>query len=268
MNVPHIRHAEGQSPCSEEGTCSWWYSRQTRERDSVAMDGVRTGTKRNDTLRSMVPALIWTCAWTTHPIIGAFFIISHCAVFSPHRRVIPSSKQILVSFVSVLAYADKGSSCHLSSKHRARRKLGKAGRASLVKALKSGLQGRALVLKTPTPADFLSTACAPMQLSPDFQHTRRARMTRWPPEVECRDETTCLRPNVLTDHKVSLVLTRQKARHSKWNYSEHINQRQPTRNVRQTDATESHCCRTTKSAPIGTPLTPWRSGILRSVKFS
>ena len=42
-------------------------------------------------------------------------------------------------------------------------------------------------------------------------------MTRRPPEAECRDETTCLRPNVLTGHTVSPDPTRQKARHSKWN---------------------------------------------------
>ena len=52
--------------------------------------------------------------------------------------------------------------------------------------------------------------------------------------------------------------TRQKARHSKWNHSEHLKQRQPVRNVRQTDASKSHCCRTTKSAPIGTSPRSWR----------
>ena len=93
----------------------------------------------------------------------------------------------------------------------------------------------------------------PCHWLPDRQNTRRARMTRRPPVPECRDETTCLRPNVLTSHKVSLD---RKARHSKWNCSEHLHQRQPARNVRQTDAAESHCCRTTKSAPTGTPLTP------------
>ena len=89
--------------------------------------------------------------------------------------------------------------------------------------------------------------------------TRRARMTRRPPVSECRDETTCLRPNVPTGDKVSPDPTRRKARHSKWNCSDHFNQRQPTRNVRRTDATKSHCCRSTKSAPIKTPLTPWRA---------
>ena len=39
-------------------------------------------------------------------------------------------------------------------------------------------------------------------------------MTRRPPAAECRDETTCLRPNVPTGHKVSPDPTRQKARHS------------------------------------------------------
>ena len=97
-----------------------------------------------------------------------------------------------------------------------------------------------------------------MTLAPDLRNTRRARMTRRPPVAECRDETPYLRANVITDHKVSNDPTRQKARHSKWNCSEHLNRRQPTRNVRRTDATKSHCCRTTKSAPIGTPLRPWR----------
>ena len=90
-------------------------------------------------------------------------------------------------------------------------------------------------------------------------HTRRARMTRRPPVSECRDETTCLRPNVLTRHKVSPDTTRQRARHSQWNCSEHLNRRQPTRNVRRTDATKSHCCRTTRSTPIETPLRPRRT---------
>ena len=112
-----------------------------------------------------------------------------------------------------------------------------------------------LFLKTPKHVDFLSTAFAPMPLAPDLQNTRRARMTRRP-EAECRDETTCLRTNALTGHDVSPDTTRQKARHSKRNHSEHLNQPQPTRNVRQTDATQSHCCGTTRSAPIGTPLTP------------
>ena len=84
-------------------------------------------------------------------------------------------------------------------------------------------------------------------------------MSRRPHVAECSVETNSLRSNVLTGHKVSFDPTRQKARHSKWNYSEHLNQPQPTRNVRQTDATKSHCCRTTKSAPIGPPLTPWRA---------
>ena len=94
-----------------------------------------------------------------------------------------------------------------------------------------------------------------MPLAADLQNTRRARMTRRPPVSECRDETTCLRPNVLTGHKVCRDPTWQKARHSKWNYSEQINRRQPTRNVRRTDVTKSHYCRTTKSGPTGTPET-------------
>ena len=40
----------------------------------------------------------------------------------------------------------------------------------------------------------------------------------------------------------------------------HLNQPQPTRNVRtHRRATRSHCCRTTKSAPIGIPLRRWRA---------
>ena len=79
------------------------------------------------------------------------------------------------------------------------------------------------------------------------QKTRRARMTRRPPVSECRDETTCLRPSVPMGHKVSLDPTRQQARHPKCNCSEHLNRRQPTRNVRRTDARNQ------------TPLTPWRT---------
>ena len=104
--------------------------------------------------------------------------------------------------------------------------------------------------------DVLSTAFAPWPLAPDPQNTRRARMTRRPLAAECRDATMCLCPNVLTGHKVSRDPTRQQARHSVWNYSEHLNQPQPSRNVRRPDATKSHCCRIAKSAPIGTPLTP------------
>ena len=88
-----------------------------------------------------------------------------------------------------------------------------------VKALNSGKQERALVMKTQKHADFFSTASA--------------RMTRRPLLAEWRDETTCLRPHFL---------------------SEHLNQL-----LRQTDATKSHCCRTTESAAIGTPLRPWRA---------
>ena len=54
-------------------------------------------------------------------------------------------------------------------------------------------------------------------------------MTRRPRAAECSDGTTCLRPNVLTCHKISPDPVRQKARHSKWKNSEHLNQRQPTR---------------------------------------
>ena len=87
--------------------------------------------------------------------------------------------------------------------------------------------------KRRSSVDFLSTAFAPVPLAPDLQNTRRARMTRRPLVFGCRDETTCLRPNVLTGHNVSPNPTRQKARHSKWNCSEHLNRRQPTRNVRR-----------------------------------
>ena len=94
--------------------------------------------------------------------------------------------------------------------------------------------------------DSLTTALAPMPLGPTSR-TRAvsACMTRRQPVAECRVETNRLHANVLTGHKVSPDPTRQKARHSKWNYSE-------------TDATKSHRWRMTKSAPIGTPLTPWR----------
>ena len=118
---------------------------------------------------------------------------------------------------------------------------------------------RALILKTPNPVDFLSTAFALMPLAPDLQNTRCARMTRRPPVAECRDETTCLRPNVLTGHKVSPDRTPQEARHTKWIFNDHLNQPQLSRNVRETGATQSHCCRTARSAPIGTPLTSWRA---------
>ena len=117
----------------------------------------------------------------------------------------------------------------------------------------------ALVWKTPQNVDFLSTVFAPVPLAPDPQNTRRALVTRRPLVSECRDEATCLRPNVPAGHKVSHNQTQQKASHSKWNCSEHLNQPQPTSSVRQTDATKSHCCRITKSAPIGTPLTPRRA---------
>ena len=56
--------------------------------------------------------------------------------------------------------------------------------------------GALFILKTPKNVDFLP-------LAPDLQDTRRARMTWRPPVSECRDETTWLRPNVLTGHKVS-----------------------------------------------------------------
>ena len=71
-----------------------------------------------------------------------------------------------------------------------------------VEAPNGGLQGRVLILKTPKKNDFLSTAFAPMPLAPDFQNTRRARMTPLP-VVECRDEATCLRPNFVTGHRAS-----------------------------------------------------------------
>ena len=60
-------------------------------------------------------------------------------------------------------------------------------------------------------------------------------MTRRPRVAECIAEATCLRPNVLTGHKVSPDPTRQKTRHSTWNCSKHLHQPRPT------NATKSHC---------------------------
>ena len=47
-------------------------------------------------------------------------------------------------------------------------------------------------------------------------------MTRRSLAAEGRDEATCLRFNVLTGQKVSPDPTRQQARHSEWNDSEHL----------------------------------------------
>ena len=135
-----------------------------------------------------------------------------------------------------------------------------------------GVSARCRLLRPSTAADRgphlfskhpkMSISCllhfAPSHWLPTSR-TREVRMTRRPLAAECRDGTTCLRPNALTDHKVSPNTTRQKARHSKWNYGKHLNQLQPTGNVRQTDANESHCCRTTKCAPIGSLLIPRRA---------
>ena len=119
----------------------------------------------------------------------------------------------------------------------------------------SGLQERPLMLNIPKNVDSLSTGFAPMP--GDVRASRGGRLV-----AECRDETICLRPNVLTGHKASPDPTRHESktlpRGTTANTSTNV---QPTRNVRQTDATKSHCCRTTKSAPIGTPLRPWRAQI-------
>ena len=89
-----------------------------------------------------------------------------------------------------------------------------------VQLLDGGQQERLFfILKTPKNVHFLSTAFAPLPLAPDPQNTRRAPRTRRPPESD------------LTGHKISPDATRQKARHSKWNCSEHLNRRQPTRKV-------------------------------------
>ena len=49
-----------------------------------------------------------------------------------------------------------------------------------------------------------------MPLAPDLQNTRRERVALRPPVVECHDETTCLRPNASTGHKVSPDTTESK----------------------------------------------------------
>ena len=127
---------------------------------------------------------------------------------------------------------------------------------------------RAPILKTPKNVDFLSTAFAPVPLATDSQNTRRARRTRRPSVSECRDETTCLHPNVLTGHKVSPDGTRQKARHSKWNCRRTL---QPTsanqKRATNRRATKSHCCRNqertkrnttdTMEGPETTAITPF-----------
>ena len=94
-----------------------------------------------------------------------------------------------------------------------------------VTALNGGYQGARAHLKNTKTCPF-----------PDDCITSRACITCRPPVAEGSDETTCLCSNVPTGHRVSPDPTRHKARHSKWNYSEHLNQPQPTRNVRQTDA--------------------------------
>ena len=83
-------------------------------------------------------------------------------------------------------------------------------------------------------------------------------MTHRPPVAECRVETTCLRRNVLTVTKYPRPNTTEN-KTLQVEPQQSPQQPQPTRNVRQTNATQSHCCRTTKNATIGTPLTPWRT---------
>ena len=108
---------------------------------------------------------------------------------------------------------------------------------------------------------FTASNRVPTPLSTAYAHhatgSRPSEQSRRTPVAECRVAATCLRPSVLTGHKVFPNLTRQKARHSMNDCSEHLNQPQPNGNVRQTDATKCKCCRTTNSAPIGTPLTEW-----------
>ena len=108
--------------------------------------------------------------------------------------------------------------------------------------------------------DSLSAAFAPIPLAPDTHNTRRVGKTRRPLVFECRDETTCLRPNVLTGHIVSLGpgTTESKTLRvelQRTPQSTSANQKRATNRRNH----QSHCCRTTKSAPIGTPLTPWRA---------
>ena len=103
------------------------------------------------------------------------------------------------------------------------------------------------------------------------QHPRRPRETSWAHSARARSENTkicrflvnCISTLWLNAAMKQLACapTFQWATKypPKWNYSEHLNQPQPTRNVRQGDVTKSHWCRTAKSAPKGTHLTPWRA---------
>ena len=105
-----------------------------------------------------------------------------------------------------------------------------------IEAFHGGYQALVLISekKTKKNVDFLSTAFAPLPLANDLKNTSRERMTRRSAVAECRGETACLRPNVLTGDKKYLPdPSRQKARHSKWKYREDLNQHQPTRNVRR-----------------------------------
>ena len=107
---------------------------------------------------------------------------------------------------------------------------------------------------------FLEIAFAPMPLAPDHQTTRRARMTRRPLVSECHDENnlfapqrsngpqSILRPNT-TESKTLRVELLRTPRPTSANHKRATN----------SGATKSHCCRTAKSARIGTPLTPWRA---------
>ena len=80
-------------------------------------------------------------------------------------------------------------------------------------------------------------------------------MTRRPLVAECRDETTFQRA---TQSPRSPDPTRQQSK-----TLQVVNTAKTSTNVSQPEtcdeATRSHCCRTTQSAPIGTPLRPWRA---------
>ena len=83
---------------------------------------------------------------------------------------------------------------------------------------------RALLLKTAKMSIPCQLHLHPCHWLPT--PTRHARMTRRPVS-ECRDDTTCLRSNVPTGHKVSPDPTRQKARYHEWNCSEQTDVSQP-----------------------------------------
>ena len=81
-----------------------------------------------------------------------------------------------------------------------------------------------------------------MPLAPDLQNTRRPRVTRRPPVSECRDETTCLRLNVLTGHQVSPIRhDRKQDTPSGTAANTSTNLSQPETCDKQTQP-KSHCC--------------------------